>query len=144
MSAPKVVVVDDDVVSREFLASIVTALGYTPICASNGLMAYELLQCNRDTQLVVCDLIMPGMTGQQLVQILRSDQRTRDLPIIMVSSIVKLSEISGILELGASRFIPKPVNRAEVEHYISQLLGNRADTSAGNASASAPRCSSTH
>ncbi len=123
----KVLVVEDDAIARRIIQGAVESLGHTGIQASTGARAMNALQDNEDVRLVVTDLMLPELTGQELVRMVRGNQRWKDLPIIMVSGVVPLSEIVGILEMGASRFLPKPIDIAELKRYIAHHLRGDED-----------------
>ena len=70
MSIQRILVVDDDALSREFLVEAISALGYKPIEAKNGQEALERAQSS-NPDLVLTDLRMPGMDGMELVKKIR-------------------------------------------------------------------------
>jgi CheY-like chemotaxis protein len=120
----KVLIVEDDLGTRKVLAKAVESLGHTSIQASSGSRALGVLSDNRDIALLVTDYMMPDLDGKMLVRTLRSDPSVPKLPIIMVSGVVRLDEISSVLELGVDRFISKPVNIEEFKGYVTALLAD--------------------
>jgi CheY-like chemotaxis protein len=122
MATTKIVLVDDEVSSRKIIAHIVESNGFTAIQCSNGLLALDVLRDNLDTALVITDMEMPGgMSGRDLIVALRGNADLQRIPIIIVSGVVRLSDIHDLLECGASRFVPKPINREELSSYIQTL-----------------------
>lgn len=117
-----ILIADDDATIRTICASIVASEGYLPIQASNGKLAWDILADNPSIKLAIIDMVMPEMSGQDLVKALRETTQFKNLPIIMISGIVPMREISSILELGASRFIAKPVNTEHLREYIRLLI----------------------
>jgi CheY-like chemotaxis protein len=80
-----VLVVDDDASVREPLSKLLTDAGYQVRTANNGKQALELLNDGANPQLVVLDLMMPEMTGFELIKEVRSNPRWNDLPLIVVT-----------------------------------------------------------
>ena len=119
----KILIVDDDPTNRILLSKATTGLGYIPIQARNGRLAWEILQDNPDVSLVATDVMMPELDGRGLIQMLRGNQVFSSTPIILFSGVATPKEIEEILKLGASRFLPKPINVAEYKEYLAQLVG---------------------
>jgi CheY-like chemotaxis protein len=117
-----VLVADDDLVTRKLLRKTLTDGGYSVILASDGLRARAILDDNPDIDLLITDVLMPGLDGRELVRGLRQDARFEDLPLIIMSATVSIGEIRRLLELGASRFIAKPVTPALVRREVEALF----------------------
>ena len=117
----KILIVDDDPTSRLILHRAVHDEGYAAVCASNAKLAREILSENPDFSALITDMVMPGQSGRDLIADIRSQAWFTNLPIVMVSGIVRLSEISDILEAGASRFFPKPINIRQLREYLRTL-----------------------
>lgn len=124
MNMKKILVAEDDAVSQRIVCEVVNSMGYFPILASDGQIAWKILNDNPDISLLITDLMMPELTGQELVRLIRGNESFSDLPVIMISAVVGLSEIVNVLELGASRFLPKPLHIQELRSYITTLIGD--------------------
>lgn len=108
----KVMVVDDELINREMLGTIV-GRDYDVLYAENGERALELIRANKQTlSLVMLDLLMPEMDGYQLLEILREDAELSRIPVIVLTA-DKTAEVKS-LQLGAADFIPKPYDMPEV------------------------------
>ncbi len=119
----KVLIAEDDRISQRLAAQVVENMGHTAFVSPHGRHAYEaLLACN-DFSLLVTDIMMPHMDGRQLIQTLRSDDSFLRLPIIIMSAVVGVSEISNLLTLGATWFVAKPIQPDEMRSYIMRGLG---------------------
>lgn len=118
----KILIVDDEPSLRWTLKLVVEDLGYTAIQCSSGKQALSMLEMNLDISLVISDLMMPEMNGREFIEAKNKIEELAKIPVIMISGVVKLSEVSDILEKGVSRFIAKPVRVEELEEYINQLL----------------------
>ena len=114
----KVLVVDDDESSREISKRVLSKRGYNVFTAENGKaginLARELLP-----DIIVLDILMPGMDGWQVLEILREIPETADIPIIMQSM---LSERELGLSLGADEYLTKPVDKSDLPNAVRKLL----------------------
>ncbi|MCB1050458.1 MAG: response regulator [Acidobacteria bacterium] len=125
MNRKKIVIAEDDPVMRRILTHTVESMGFMAINCTNGAIALDLLKAKPDIALLVTDVAMPSMDGDQLVQAVRALDERADLPIIIISAVVKAKQIEHLLDLGVSRFLPKPVNVSHLRDYITQLIGQR-------------------
>ncbi len=117
-----VLVADDDKGTRLVLSKILRARGLQVVMASDGMRARMVLEDNPDIDLLVTDVLMPVLDGRELVASLRRDSRFKDLAIIVMSATVTVSEITRLLELGASRFLAKPVQGDALCEEIDAIL----------------------
>ncbi|MGL1864014.1 MAG: response regulator [Pseudodesulfovibrio sp.] len=122
----KILIAEDDRISQKLAVKIVEELGHTAFVSPHGKHAYETLTACNDFDLLMTDIMMPEMDGQQLITTLRGDQQFEDMPIIIMSAVVGMSDISNLLKLGATLFLAKPLDRKEVQGYISRCL-NKTD-----------------
>ena len=96
--------------------------GYEVMTAQNGQDALEMIQ-NKRPALIITDILMPRMDGFTLVYRLRSEQDTRDIPVIFLSATyVSPEDKAFATTLGASRFIEKPIDMENFLRAISELL----------------------
>jgi CheY-like chemotaxis protein len=121
----KVLVAEDDATTRQLIARMLEAEGASAIQCSDGKRCWQTLLDNPDIKLVVTDMYMPEMPGSELIAKMKSEESTREIPIIMVSGRVKLSEIDSILALGADRFLPKPIEGKDLKKYSKFLLARK-------------------
>lgn len=120
-SLDKILVVDDDDDAREFLASCVSNFDYEVLQASSGREAI-LIAATAHPDVIVLDVVMPGMDGYQVCQELKQQAETQDIPIILVTVLRKLSDALRGFEVGAHDFISKPYNQAELNARIRSAL----------------------
>lgn len=99
--------------------------GFDVVCACDGQQAWELIQ-QTPPDILVTDCQMPRMTGSELCQHVRHDERTRNLPVIMLTA--KGFEITGQVqaELGISRLMSKPFSPRELLEAVTELLAASA------------------
>ncbi len=121
----KILIAEDDRISQKLAAKIVEEMGHNVFISPHGKHAYEALTAGNDFDLLLTDIMMPEMDGQQLIKTLRGDQQFMDFPIIIMSAVVGMSEITNLLKLGATLFLAKPLDRAELQNYIRRCLCKR-------------------
>jgi len=120
-----VLVVDDEAGIRQVVSTHLKKWGYIPLQASSAEMAISLINDNPDLALMVTDFAMPEMDGKQLIEKVREHHTASKLPIIMMSGVVSLNDIKSVLDVGADRFIRKPLDPKELEEYVKGLLEKR-------------------
>ena len=128
----QILIADDEFINREILEGILKD-EYDVIKAEDGAQAYELIKANRNTiSLILLDLIMPNLTGMELLNKLKEEPDLKSIPVIVLTSDHK-SEVES-LHKGAADFIPKPypepdVIKARVQRLI-ELSEDRQTISA--------------
>jgi diguanylate cyclase (GGDEF)-like protein len=115
-----ILIVDDELVSRYTVEVLLTAEGYTLVFAENGKEALEKA-AELIPDLMLLDVMMPGMDGFEVCQRLRANPRLAELPIVMVTALDdRDSRLRGI-EAGADDFMSKPFDRAELRARIRTI-----------------------
>jgi class 3 adenylate cyclase len=121
MKAAKILVVDDTPRNVKLLADVLGAKGYAVVTAASGPEALEKVEGERP-DLVLLDVVMPGMSGYEVCRKLRENPATGMLPVVMVTALdPNLERVKGI-EAGADDFLTKPINQAELLARIRSLL----------------------
>lgn len=116
-------VVDDDAEVRELLSDILRGK-YNVLGVPDARKAIELLKL-RIPDLIICDIIMPGMSGFELVNYLKQDELTAHIPILLLSSDASVdSKIEGT-NIGADAYLSKPFHEEYLLAVIEHLLSNR-------------------
>jgi chemosensory pili system protein ChpA (sensor histidine kinase/response regulator) len=123
-NAPNVLVVDDSLSARRTLAQVISDVGYEPRTAVDGLDAIDAID-ERLPDLILLDLEMPRMNGLELAAHLRSDQRTHDIPIVMVTSRSTAKHREQAHAAGIDAFITKPYSEDELAEQIRLLISPR-------------------
>ena len=107
MAKEKILVVDDEEDILELLRYNLLREGYNVSCAASGEEALRLAQ-SEIPDLLVQDLMLPGIDGLEVTKILKNDSRTKDIPIVMLTAKGEEADIVTGLELGADDYITKP------------------------------------
>jgi DNA-binding response OmpR family regulator len=116
-----ILAVDDDPIHREFAAVYLGAPGTSVVTADSAEAGLALLQ-SRPFDMALIDVDMPGMSGIDLVTILRNDPRFDDLPLIVITGREDMASIDRAYEAGATSFMCKPVNWRLLSHQVKFLL----------------------
>ena len=116
-----VLVVDDDPVIMRLLEVNFEMEGYAVLTATDGEQALHLAR-TRGPDLIVCDIMMPKVNGLEVVEQLRGDAATRELPIILLSAKAQASEVQKGLDVGADDYITKPFDPLELIERVQALL----------------------
>ena len=116
-----ILVVDDVEKNTRLLADVLTVKGYRTSTASSGEQALQSIAADAP-DLVLLDVMMPGMSGYDVCRVLRADARWAMLPIVLVTALDPATERVKGLEAGADDFLGKPVNQAELMARVRSLL----------------------
>jgi chemosensory pili system protein ChpA (sensor histidine kinase/response regulator) len=120
--APVIMVVDDSLTVRKITTRLLEREGYQVLTAKDGLEALQLLRDGLPAVMLV-DIEMPRMDGFDLTRNVRGDPRTKDIPIIMISSRTAEKHRSQAAALGVNVFLGKPYQEAELLQQISGFIG---------------------
>jgi len=116
-----ILVVDDSAENREMLSRRLEREGYDSVSAADGREALDLIAKN-DFDLVLLDVLMPEVDGYQVLEQLKNDPATRDIPVIMISALVDMPSIVRCIERGAEDFLPKPFDPVLLRARLSACL----------------------
>jgi len=119
-----VMVVDDSINVRRFLAMTLEKAGFRVEQAKDGQEAIEKLQIAKDVGAVVCDIEMPRLDGFGFLAQSRADQNSKDIPVIMLTSRSGIKHRDLAMRLGASAYFSKPFKEQDLLHTLSQLTGS--------------------
>jgi CheY-like chemotaxis protein len=112
----KVLIVDDEKALVELIASVVEELGHTPLCAYDGQEALDMA-LNEEPQIIFCDVMMPVMSGYELLDQLRTHSKLAKIPVVMMSA----AKIDQKKAASASGYMPKPFDLDKIAEYIEKM-----------------------
>ena len=118
----RILVVDDEpqniTVMREILKS-----DYTVIAATDGTAALSLAQSENPPDLIMLDIMMPGIDGYETLRRLKKDARTSRLPVVMVTAKGEVDDKMAGYQMGSADYITKPLDGTFVLSVVHRLLG---------------------
>jgi len=125
MSAPRVLVVEDSPTQARLLRLILEAEGFSVDVAADGQTAFTRLAAG-SFDVVVSDVLMPGLTGFELCRMIKADPALCEVPVVLVTNLREPVEIVQALEVGADSFIRKPYEPDALVLRLRSLLAERA------------------
>ena len=117
----RILVVDDEPNNRLLLQVMLANDGYEIVTASAGAEALALVE-QQPPDLIVLDVMMPGMDGYQVASRIKANPATRHIPVIMLTALSDKNSMMHGLNAGAEEFLTKPVVRAELSVRVKNLL----------------------
>lgn len=119
-----VLVVDDFLTMRRILKNILKQVGFSNLYeAEDGSQALEVIKSgNPKINLVIADWNMPKMTGIELLKIIRADESTKAMPVIMVTAEAQKSRVLEAVQAGVSNYIVKPFTAETVKAKLDQVF----------------------
>ncbi len=121
----KILIVEDDLESLKLIGLILQSRGYQIIAAQSGAQALQKA-FSESPDLVLLDVMMPGMDGYEVARRLRADKRTAAIPIVMLTARGQITDKVAGFEAGADEYLVKPVHPAELVTRIEALLARSA------------------
>jgi putative two-component system response regulator len=118
---PVVLIVDDQELNRTLFESFLREDGYTTHSVSTGKAALQSVE-EELPDLILLDLVMPGMSGMEVIQRLKSQDRSRAVPIVVVTGYSNSESRIEAFQAGAEDFLAKPVERSELRARVRNLL----------------------
>ena len=113
--------VDDNPMNLDLMARQLRREGYNLAMAENGRGALEMLG-NQSFDLILLDVMMPGLNGFQVLQGLKQDDALKHIPVIMVSALDELDSVVRCIEIGAEDYLQKPVDPILLKTKINSIL----------------------
>jgi adenylate cyclase len=116
-----VLVVDDNASNRDVLARRLTREGHKVVTAANGTLALDLAS-KHDFDLILLDLIMPEMSGFEVLRRLKAAEHTSHIPVIIISALDEIDSVVRCIEVGAEDYLAKPFNPIMLRARINASL----------------------
>jgi len=125
-----ILIVDDESQNRKLLEAVLRPGGYETVSVANGEEALASIT-QRRPDLILLDIMMPGMDGYEVAGILKANPATSNIPVIMVTAQDDRAARLASLTAGAEDILTKPIDRAELWLRVRNLLRLRASSEDG-------------
>jgi DNA-binding response OmpR family regulator len=122
----KVLIVDDEIDSLKLIGLLLESKGYQIVAAQNGERAIEKA-LQEPPDLVILDVMMPGMSGYEVCRRLRTNPQTATIPILMFTAKTQVMDKVIGFEAGADEYLTKPIQPAELLDRVEMLLTSTAE-----------------
>lgn len=120
-----ILILDDEPANRELLSRHIQQLGMQPFACEKAEQAYEVLQ-NNDIDLILLDLIMPEVSGHQVLADLKASQLWRAIPVIVISGMSDQEEVIRCIQAGADDYLQKPFNKVLLQARLYAGLDRKS------------------
>jgi two-component system phosphate regulon response regulator PhoB len=119
----KILVVEDEVFVRDLYEKILKQAGFEAILADDAKAALDKLKEKPD--LILLDILLPGIDGLQVLKKIKSDSSTKEIPVLMLTNMGEEEYVRRAVHLGASGYIIKMrIEPADLISHIKEFLGN--------------------
>ena len=129
----RVMVVEDEPENRLFIGLMLRTEGYDVVEADDGPSAFELLSA-QEPDLILLDVMMPGLNGWEVFEKLRENPRWARIPVVMLTALAQRADVERAVELGVDGYLTKPFEPADLIHKIEETLSQRAAYADGGGS----------
>ncbi len=121
---PMVLLIEDDLVTAKLVERQLGREGFSVLIAPNGFQGLKMAKANAP-DLILLDLMLPGIDGFEVLNRLRADPQTTDLPVVIVSAKVQQADKQTAAKIGANAYLTKPYNRAELVALVRSLTDQK-------------------
>ena len=121
----RMLVADDDPAILRLIATILEKENFTVVTARDGREAYKTLQADADFTAAILDVVMPHISGPELVRYMKSEDRLKKIPVMMMTAEQDPKLSSDSFSAGAVVFLPKPFTTAQLQIMLQMLIGKQ-------------------
>lgn len=121
----RVLVADDDEDIRELVTFKLSQAGYEVEAVPDGVAAWQAIE-GSPPRLALLDIMMPGLSGLDVLRKVREDERTRSVPVILLTARSRDSDVDAGFESGATDYVIKPFSPRELVHRVGSVLARSA------------------
>ncbi len=125
-----VLIIDDEIHIRRLIAQMLELAGYQVVEATSGPEALRLIEETRP-DVITCDIFMPGMSGFEVLEAIKSQPATAEIPVIMLTAIGQEKDTARATALGADDYITKPFGTTQLIETIERQLGRQGSNERG-------------
>jgi two-component system alkaline phosphatase synthesis response regulator PhoP len=119
--ASRILIADDNIQNCELIDAYLSEEGYEMLVAYDGLQAMKRIE-EQLPDLVLLDIMMPKLSGYEVCKRIKSNPRTKDIPVLMVTALNEQGDIEKAVRAGCDDFLTKPVNSLELKTRVKSLL----------------------
>jgi CheY-like chemotaxis protein len=119
----RVLVADDDPAILRLIATILEKENFTVVTARDGREAYRTLQSDPNFTAAILDVVMPHISGPELVRYMRAEERLRKIPVMMMTAEQDPKLSADSFSAGSDVFLPKPFTTAQLQIMLQMLIG---------------------
>ncbi len=117
----RILLVEDEPENRLLLRIILNTEGYVVREAEDGPQAFQAL-AEEKPDLILLDVMMPGMNGWAVYERLKADVETRAIPVIMLTALAQRTDVERAVNLGVEGYVTKPFEPADLLHLMEKAL----------------------
>ena len=122
----RMLVADDDPAILRLIATILEKENFNVVMARDGREAYKILQADPNFTAAILDVVMPHISGPELVRFMKSEERLKRIPVMMMTAEQDPKLSSDSFSAGAMVFLPKPFTTAQLQIMLQMLIGKKA------------------
>ena len=116
-----ILIVDDFETNILLLENILLEAGFEVKSAYSGFEAMEIIK-KGNLDLILLDILMPGVSGMEVLQLVKSNAETKNIPVIMVTAVHEAKSVRSAMSFGAFDYIKKPINKEELLYKITDTF----------------------
>ncbi len=116
-----ILIVDDNEANRDLLGRKLVSQGYSPVSVDSGEAALEYLK-SAEVDMILLDMIMPGLSGAEVLHSLKNDAALKNIPVVMLSALDDMERVIQCITMGAEDYLFKPANPVLLKARISATL----------------------
>jgi len=121
----RMLVADDDPAILRLIATILEKENFNVVTARDGREAYKILQADPNFTAAILDVVMPHISGPELVRYMKSEERLKRIPVMMMTAEQDPKLSSDSFAAGAIVFLPKPFTTAQLQIMLQMLIGKK-------------------
>jgi CheY-like chemotaxis protein len=121
----RMLVADDDPAILRLIATILEKENFNVVMARDGREAYKILQVDPNFTAAILDVVMPHISGPELVRYMKSEEKLKRIPVMMMTAEQDPKLSSDSFAAGAIVFLPKPFTTAQLQIMLQMLIGKK-------------------
>jgi CheY-like chemotaxis protein len=123
----KILIIEDHSDMRELLMWQIELMGFMPVTAKRGKEGVEMALSEKP-ELIILDIMMPGMDGWEAAREIRAHAETRDIPILAATALFRDSDLKTCMEAGCNGYIVKPFTFQELQGKVREMIPSTSTT----------------